>query len=130
LDGLDEVAAIWRSACVQAIDDYQKKHPDTCLVICSRIEEYFIQKQRFDFQCAVAIQPLSSEQIETYLSSAAGRLEAIRGALRTNLALYNFVKTPLLLSILIVAYQGNVLDDLQRANSHEALLRCLYDTYV
>ena len=46
LDGLDEVAAEHRAACIDAINAYQHEHGLVPLVICSRRADYFTQTQR------------------------------------------------------------------------------------
>ena len=37
---LDEQAVDLRSACINAINDYQASHPNVDIVVCSRIRDY------------------------------------------------------------------------------------------
>ncbi len=129
LDGLDEVKQEMRSACIDAVNAYRVQHQQTPPVVCSRSAEYFTQQQRFTFLRAVMIQPLTAQQIDAYLTNAGGQLEAVHEAVRTNTVLHDLVTTPLLLSILVLAYQGRSLDDLQRADPHEAQQQ-LFATYI
>lgn len=129
LDGLDEVKQEVRSACIDAVNAYRVQHQQAPPVVCSRSAEYFTQQQRLTFLRALTIQPLTAQQIDAYLTNAGGQLKAVREAVRTNTVLYDLVTTPLLLNILVLAYQGRSLDDLQRVDSREAQ-RQLFATYI
>lgn len=115
LDGLDEVAPSVRSACVQAVNAYQRAHDLVSLVVCSRSGEYFAQTQRLLLQQAVMIQPLTAEQVETYLSRLGERGAGVHQLLQEDLWLRELMTTPLMLSILILAYQGRSTQDLPTA---------------
>lgn len=130
LDGLDEVREEARPVCIAAINAYYLLHQDVPLVVCSRIKEYFAQDRRVAFLKAVSIQPLTTEQIDAYLTSAGGQLEAVREALRTNAALQELVTTPLMLNVLTLTYQGSPLDELQSAGTREAQQQLIFATYV
>ena len=111
LDGLDEVNEAVRSRCVQAINAYQKidKKIDkfASIVVCCRAKEYFGQETRVTLQEAVFIQPLTEGQVEDYLSSTGTQLEEARKAFHEDAELHEMMKTPLMLSIVTLAYQGN-----------------------
>ncbi|MBV9688245.1 MAG: TIR domain-containing protein [Ktedonobacteraceae bacterium] len=130
LDGLDEVQQEARSACVAAINDFRRQFRSVSPVVCSRTTEYFAQKQRVAFLCAVTIQPLTPLQIDVYLTSTQGQLEAIRIALHKDTALQELTTTPLMLTVLVLAYPGKSIDDLLAATSREAQQRHLFETYV
>ncbi|MBV9690409.1 MAG: TIR domain-containing protein [Ktedonobacteraceae bacterium] len=130
LDGLDEVQQEARSACVVAINDFHTRFQSVSPVVCSRTTEYFAQKQRVAFLCAVTIEPLTPQQIDVYLTCTQGQLEAIRTALHENVALQELTTTPLMLTVLTLAYPGKSIDDLLEATSREAQQRHLFETYV
>lgn len=107
LDGLDEVEAAARPACITAINDYHRTHLAP-LVICSRHAEYEIAVQRdhLALQSAVIVQPLTDERIEGYLDAAGSSFAGIRTALHEHRALWELATTPLMLSVLLLAYRG------------------------
>lgn len=115
LDGLDEVAPEARSECVKAINAYQQAHDLVSIVVCSRSVEYFAQEKRLLLHQAVMIQPLTSEQIEAYLSRAGNQLQAVRQMLLDDLWLRELATTPLMLSILILAYHEKSVEDFPAA---------------
>jgi len=112
LDGLDEVASESRSECVRAINMYQRVHDLVSIVVCSRSVEYFSLAKRLLLQQAVTIQPLTSEQIETCLSQMGEQVNMVRHILRDDLWLRELTTTPLMLSILISAFQGKSVEGL------------------
>src|SRR5579859_5502125 len=70
LDGLDEAAAPHRAACVESINTYRQAHGLLPTVVCSRQTDYLVLSTRLLLRTAVVVQPLTPEQIETYLESA------------------------------------------------------------
>src|SRR5215467_2316967 len=106
LDGLDEVAAPHRSACVEAINTYRQAHGLLPTVVCSRQADYLALSTRMLLRTAVVVQPLTPQQIETYLESAGEQAEALHTALRQDADLRELATTPLMLTILVFAYKG------------------------
>lgn len=105
LDGLDEVPDAARPACVNAISTYLEDHM-VSMVVCCRIGDYYELSTRVPLLRAVAIQPLTIQQIDLYLYKAGAPLAAMRQALDADVALLEMVKTPLMLSIISLAYRG------------------------
>jgi transcriptional regulator with XRE-family HTH domain len=130
LDGLDEVDEGARSACVKAITAYQQAHGLVPMVVCCRTREYFVQATRVALQRAVLVQPLTGQQIDEYLSGVGQQLEAVRKALAADSELQEMVKTPLMLSIVALAYQGKASATDVPAGSIEARRRQIFATYV
>lgn len=62
LDGLDEVAREYRSACVSSINNYRQEHGLVPLVICSRSTDYLTQPFRLLLRTAAVVQPLTQSQ--------------------------------------------------------------------
>jgi transcriptional regulator with XRE-family HTH domain/energy-coupling factor transporter ATP-binding protein EcfA2 len=106
LDGLDEMDAASRSACIAAINAYHREHLLVPLVICSRRTEYeeATSQQKLALQHAVLIQPLTLEQISASLDHIGQPPDSLRQALQTNLALQELTTTPLMLSIVMLTY--------------------------
>ena len=130
LDGLDEVAAEHRLACVNTINAYRKEHGLLPTVICSRHTDYLKLATPLALDSAVIVQPLTAQQIDDYLSSAGGQLEAVRVALHQDKELQELASTPLMLNILTLAYHGKPVQDLLSAGSPMMVRRRVLATYV
>ncbi|WP_316967693.1 NACHT domain-containing protein [Candidatus Methanocrinis alkalitolerans] len=129
LDGLDEVAPERRDACVVAINSYLDEHL-VPVVVCCRKEEYDALDGRLNLQSAVLLQPLTPEQIDGYLERLSPDLNALREALQSDRELQQFAQTPLILSIMTLAYRGMPIEELQSLGSIEDRRRHLLKTYV
>ncbi len=112
LDGLDEMDARVRTACIDAINTYRSMHGLLPLVVCSRSADYLEQAARIQLDSAVTLQPLSSEQIEAYLEQVGEPADALRVALYQDAELREMASTPLMLSILTATFQGRKIDTL------------------
>jgi transcriptional regulator with XRE-family HTH domain len=106
LDGLDEVAEDRRAACVQAINQYKDDHEIVPVVVCCRSEDYFTIETRVGLRQAVQIQPLTTQQIDQYVSSMGKQLTTVRAALEADEDLREMARSPLMLSILTLTYRG------------------------
>ncbi len=77
LDGLDEVAESARVACVQAITAYTQRDLDRIpLILCCRTEEYQALSMSPPISYAILLLPFTDEQVEAYLSSVSGPIDA------------------------------------------------------
>ena len=130
LDGLDEVAAKERTACINAINTYRRAHGLLPLVVCSRSADYLDQTARVSLSSAVLVQPLSQEQVEAYLRSAGSQVEALRVAVHRDPDLQTLSTTPLMLSILSLAYQGTPLHEIAPLGTLPAKQQQVFATYV
>ncbi len=130
LDGLDEVVAEERTACINTINTYWRAHSMLPLVVCSRSADYLDQTARVNLRSAVLVQPLAQEQIEAYLRSAGPQVEALRVALHRDPDLQTLATTPLMLIILTLAYQGIPLQKIAPLGTLPAKQRQVFTTYV
>ena len=130
LDDLDEVAQAHRTACVTAINAYHREHSLVSLVVCSRRAEYLAQSRRVLLQKAVLVQPLTIQQIDDYLANGGKQLAEMRTLVQTDPGLQELATTPLMLSVLTLAYQGESLEDLATGSSPETLQRQIFKDYV
>ena len=130
LDGLDEVLPERREACVCAINDFRHEHGLTPLVVCCRSEEYETLSTNLDFEGAVSLQPLTPEQVDDYLDQIGQELAALRAALKDDPVLYELAKTPLMLSIMTLAYRGMSVHDLQPLETVDVRRKHIFDNYV
>jgi hypothetical protein len=109
LDGLDEVRLDRRNACVEAINQFSQEYGQTEIIVCSRKLDYEALSWQLRFQGAIALQPLSLSQVQDYLSRISPTLAPARAALQTDMALQELVRSPLMLSIFVLAYQQSAL---------------------
>ncbi|MBW4608154.1 MAG: NACHT domain-containing protein [Hassallia sp. WJT32-NPBG1] len=130
LDGLDEVKSEYREDCVQALNQFMQKHGQTEMVVCSRIQDYNALSTRLQLQGAICVQSLTDEQINQYLNSAGNQLQALRTLLERDTALQELAKSPLTLSVMTLAYEGKLFEDLPQTNSIEEHRRHLFNTYI
>jgi hypothetical protein len=131
LDGLDEVASAHREACVAAINAFIHQHGLLPLVVCSRVADYEGLSTRLRLPSAVAIQPLTRQQIDDYLVWAGEPLAGVRTALRDDATLWELFETPLMLSITALAYQGYSTAEMSAVSAlPQNRQRHLFATYV
>jgi Fe-S cluster biosynthesis and repair protein YggX len=130
LDGLDEVKAERREACVQALNQFIQEHGQTEMVVCSRIRDYEALSVRLKLQGAICIQSLTPEQINQYLERAGDQLEAVKTLLQEDTALQELTKSPLTLSVMTLAYQGISVEDLPKTGSVEGRRQHLFNAYI
>ncbi|MBU0703467.1 MAG: NACHT domain-containing protein [Chloroflexi bacterium] len=129
LDGLDEVILEHREDCVKAINDFRREHLIP-LVVCSRIADYRALTTKLKLQGAVLLQPLTPQQIDEYLGGASTELSAVRETLHNDTALQELAQSPLMLSIMALAYKGMSVEDLQSLDTIETRRRHTFDAYV
>src|SRR4051794_10410464 len=119
LDGLDEVALEQRAACVEAINTFRQQHWLVPLAVCCRMADYKALPKRMQLSGAIAIQPLSRPQIGAYLEQAGEQLTGVRVVLRDDETLWELLDTPLMLSIVALAYQHRPAAEVQAFGSLE-----------
>ena len=106
LDGLDEVEAKHRNACVEALNQFIQEHGRTEMVVCSRVKDYEALSERLRLRSAIYVQPLTPEQVDDYLAPAGEQLAALRTVLNQNAEIKEFARSPLILSVMSLVYQG------------------------
>jgi MFS family permease len=130
LDGLDEVRREHQEACAVAINAFRQEHGLAPLAVCSRVASYEALTTRLKLQGAALLQPLTPQQTDRYLEGAGVDLLAVRKTLQHDLPLQELVRSPLMLSIMTLAYGGMSIEDLGRLGSVEARRRHVLDAYV
>ncbi len=104
LDGLDEVAEEKRAACVDAINAFRQEHRLVKLAICSRLAAYEALGTKLQLGGAICIQPLTQQQVDSYLMHAGPQVEAIRELLAQDESLRKILHSPLVLNLLLVSH--------------------------
>ncbi|MCB0163945.1 MAG: NACHT domain-containing protein [Anaerolineae bacterium] len=105
LDGLDEVQAIQRSACVEAINTFGNEIGLAGIVVCCRLREYTDLPNRLRLNGAIRLEPLSASQIDEYLDRVSPNLASLRKTLQRDPPLRELAQSPLMLNIMSLAYQ-------------------------
>jgi len=129
LDGLDELEPQRQELCVQKINQFLTGETRPLyLVVCSRIEEYSNYSTQLQLNGAIDLQPLSNNKIYHYLTSI--NYIELWSTISNDLDLLKLVKTPLLLSITVLASQEISVEEWQHLNSTADRIQYLLDAYV
>ena len=131
LDGLDEVPEGDRTACVQAINRFLHDLSVPGVAVCCRVEDYLALPQRLSLGGAVRLEPLSAEQVERYLEAGGEGTAGLRDLLARDEAARDLARSPLLLSVMTLAFQGTAADTAFRMAATDAERRAqIFDAYV
>ena len=130
LDGLDEVDPAHRPACAEAINEFRARHPGVSLLVTARNRDYQALATRLHMDKAIILQPLTPEQIDTYLQRRGKKLDGLRTSLAADRTLQDLAQTPLMLSIMTLA--ANRPPESGAADLGDGLLtrQHLFDVYV
>lgn len=139
LDGLDEVAPDCRTACVEALNQFHRDYGPE-MVVCCRIRDYEQLSQKLEFQAALYLRPLTDEQILAYLNRPEQGLTGLKSLLEKNAAiqdattsLMDLARSPLILNIMVLTYQGVSSDEILRLGNNPHLRDYqyqLFDAYI
>ena len=130
LDGLDEVDAQYRNACVKALNAFIHTHGLTEVVVCSRIRDYEALSERLKLRSAIYVRPLTTQQIDQFLESAGKSLVVLKRAIKQNTELQKLASLPLMLSIVSLAYQDCPAEAFSQVETAESQRQQLLDTYI
>ena len=130
LDGLDEVKIEFRNVCVNAINNFRKKRGLIQIAVCCRTEEYSELDTRLDFEGAITIQPLTAEKVDEYLDRFGNRLAGIRNLLNKDATLAELTQTPLMLSVMTLAYLDTPQKNIQIKGNIETQREHIFDAYI
>jgi len=130
LDGLDEVQAEHRAACVEAINAFRSDHGLLPLAVCSRITEYDALGVHLRLQGAIVVQPLTRAQVDDYLTQIGEPLSSVRQVLQDDPLLWDLLDTPLMLTIMTLAYAGQPAEALCMRGTLIEQRQSLFATYV
>lgn len=130
LDGLDEVAEKVRAACVEAINAYRAEHGFVDVVVCSRIKDYEALTNQLKLNGAIVIQPLNDDQIVQYLDALGSDVQVVGELITRDAQLRELAQSPLMLSIMVLAYRGKTASDVPDFDDVEAQRQHLFEVYV
>lgn len=110
LDGSDELGHTDQVVCIEMLEKFLSQHPTLPAIICCRREEYGQgRRQLKQLKGAIYLQPIDAEQIRQYLK-ALGR-DQLWGQVQTQAELLGLAQSPLCLTMLAAAYQGQSIRD-------------------
>jgi MinD-like ATPase involved in chromosome partitioning or flagellar assembly len=132
LDGLDEIETSMQPECVAAINAFIEELKPSGLVICCQLNVYQWLPGRLKLNGAILLEPLSKDEVAEYLTAAGSKLAALREAVDTDPVLQEMAQTPLMLSIMSLAFQGADGDDLatQKGDSLEERRKQVFSLYI
>jgi len=129
LDGLDEVDAACREQCVDVINQFRLNHLQVSMAVCSREDDYNRLSHQLALSGAVVIQPLTSDQFDSYLETIDGS-SGLNVAIARNKKVKELLTTPLLLSIATLAYANKSGSDIGADTSMADVQEQLFSAYT
>ena len=112
LDGLDEVQPDRRPACIRTINTFLEEHGTQGIAVCSRLQEYTAAPVRLKMRGAICLQPFTLRQVDHYLAQFGSELGALWTVLQKDQALQDLARSPLMLSVMTLAYEGAAINTL------------------
>jgi hypothetical protein len=100
LDGLDEVGPENVGPCIRALNEFRKSHGLLPISICTRTEDYLAARERLQLNGALALQPLTEDQVKQYLQAAGTGADTLEELLAEDENLQPLSTSPMMLSIM------------------------------
>ena len=132
LDGLDEVPTTLQPDCVTAINAFIEEFNPSGLAVCCRLNDYRWLPERLKLNGAIRLEPLSKDEVAEYFTKGGAELAGLRKAVNTDPVLQELTQTPLMLSVMSLAYQGAGSNELARekGDSAEERRKQIFGLYV
>ncbi len=130
LDGLDEVNEEYKEQCIQAINAFIEEHIEMKIAICCRIDKNDNSISSLKYKDSIILQPLNFEKVDAFLSRVGNKVATLRSWLHNDDTLKDLVQSPLMLDVMIMAYQGETANNIPPSGSIEELKKQLFDAYV
>jgi hypothetical protein len=132
LDGLDEVKLTFQAGCAAAVNRFRESHGLSGVAVACREADYRSIAETLHLETAVRIRPLTREKIQDYLDALGPDFSALKRALETDPALGELARSPLMLGIMTLAYQGEVESGLleDAGTGLEIRRKRLFDAYA
>lgn len=130
LDGLDEVESSKQAPCIQQINQWL--HSDVRplhLIVCSRIDEYQAQETKLALNGAIYLHSFTDKQVQTYLTKQVDHPD-LWFTLNQDPELMQLVRTPLMLSILTLAYNEISIERWKNLQTTDDRCEYLLDAYI
>ncbi len=127
LDGLDEIDPAHRDKLAGVLDELRMSYSIARLAVTCRTHDYEHLKTPLRVQGAVDIKPLSRQQVLDYFAAAGPALDGARAAIEQDDELWDLVNSPLMLNVLLLAYQDR---DPETVADLSDVRRELFDTFI
>ena len=128
-DGLDELPPQRQEPVVEQINTWLRSGDGPPrLLVCSRLEEYELYAAKLALNAAICLHPLTDAQVQAYLASL--DMASLWDTLQQDADLLELVRTPLLLSVSILANDAIDLNQWQRLDTTQERLDFLLDAYI
>lgn len=105
LDGLDEVGADKRNACITEINRFLEESTVMGIATCCRFKEYIELDTKLTLNGAIRLKLLSKEKIMNYLHGAGASYLGLIQLLKKDPSLLQLAETPFMLSLMMKIYQ-------------------------
>jgi hypothetical protein len=132
LDGLDELETALQPDCVDMVNAFIEEFNPSGLVVCCRLNEYRWLPKRLKMNGAICIKSLSPDEVSRYFAAVGSKLTGLREAVDRDPVLKELTQTPLMLSVMSLAYQGADGNELttQKQDSPEDRRKQIFRLYV
>ena len=129
LDGLDEVAPNHQDACAQAINAYLTGEQQPLkAVVCCRAQDYARFETQLALNASLRILPLSRSMVQQYLQDV--DQTELWESIRYSSELYELVRAPLFLSMMVLAAKRLSLERWQQCKTDADRRRFLFEAYL
>lgn len=128
-DGLDELPPQRQEPVVEAINAWLRSDEGAPrLLVCSRLEEYELYAAKLELNGAICLNLLTDGQLQDYLASLS--MPQLWNTLQQDKDLLELVRTPLLLSVSILANEAIAPATWEKLQTPQEKLNYLLDTYI
>ncbi|WP_344160983.1 NACHT domain-containing protein [Kribbella yunnanensis] len=128
-DGLDEIDRAHRDKLAGVLLDLQKHYTIPKLAVTCRTHDYEQLTHQLILNGAVHIRPLTRQQVLEYFEAVGPELDGARAAIEYDDELWDLVTSPLMLNVLLLAYQDRGPEDVA-ADDLADVRRDLFDTFI
>ncbi|MFB2881981.1 NACHT domain-containing protein [Floridanema aerugineum] len=129
LDGVDELDLGQQELCLRAINQWltAENRPKN-IAVCTKYEDYKKCRTKLRLHGATFLHPLNEQQIQQYL--VACRSKELWEVLKDEPDFFDLAKNPLLLNIMILAYEELLIQAWKRLNSQQERREYLLNAYI
>ncbi|WP_405063238.1 NACHT domain-containing protein [Kribbella sp. NBC_01505] len=128
-DGLDEIDRPHRDKLAGVLSDLQKHYTIPKLAVTCRSHDYGLLTNKLVLNGAVDIRPLTRQQVLEYFEAVGPALDGARAAIEQDDELWDLVTTPLMLAVLLLAYQDRGPEAIAASGAAD-VRRDLFDTFI
>jgi hypothetical protein len=129
LDGLDEIAKPDRDKLAPVLEELRRRYLVGKIAVTCRTQDYELLPNQLILYGAVHIRPLTRQQVLDYFAAVGPELDGARATIEQDDELWDLVNSPLMLNVMILAYQGRAPEEVVAGDVAD-LRRELFDTYI